>query len=191
MQLLISTLRERVGQMGSATGCLGEHFSRDHLTWMIDTAEAETNLPLDKRIRWLGFVAGARDISVWGPTPTSMSRMESFEDPVLLETQGHSEPILRAGLLEVVDGLIAMADAAGSRVGSQLKFLLGNARSGRCAAEISFRLGYVQAYMTGGGLIAVDAERESTRSIFHRVYAECGFEIPQTRERIIDKESRA
>jgi hypothetical protein len=186
METLITCLRSRVSAMGSGVGCLGEHGSRDHLNWMIDTVEAETHLPRDKRIRWLGYVAGARDFATWGKDSVSVSRMRDFDAPVLSALQGKSEPILFAGLDEVLEGLEVIAERANSPTVN----LIVAARRSATAAKASFCLGYAQAYMTGNHLIDVDGERNRTRSIFHRVYAECGFEIPKSRDRSTDQAAK-
>jgi hypothetical protein len=179
MKTLITCLRQRVSTMGSSAGCLGDHGSRSHLMWMLETVETDVDLPLDKRVRWLGYVAGAGDFAICGKDSASVTRMMGFNAPVLAMSQGKNETILLAGLNEVMEGLEAIAEHANS----QSRFLIVAARGSETAALASFRLGYAQAYMTGNNLIDVDSERERTRAIFHRMYADCGFEIPKSRER--------
>jgi hypothetical protein len=179
MENLIALLRPRVSAMGSAIGCLGEHGSRDYLHWMIDTVEAETAWPRDKRVRWLGYVAGACDFATWGKDSISVSRMRAFGVPVLSALQGKHEAILFAGLDEVLEELETIAEQAGSPTAKLAYF----ARRSPTAATASFSLGYTQAYMTGNRLIDVNGERDRTRAIFHRVYAQCGFDIPKSRDR--------
>lgn len=185
MESLIALLRPRVSAMGSAIGCLGEHGSRDYLHWMIDTVEAETSWPRDKRVRWLGYVSGARDFATWGKDSVSISRMTDIDTPILSALQGKNETILFAGLDEVLEGLEAIAQQAGSQTG----ILASYARRSPTAARASFSLGYTQAYMTGNRLIEVNGERDRTRAIFHRVYAQCGFDIPKSRDRSITSQT--
>lgn len=164
--------------MGSA-GCIGEHGSREYLSWMIDTVEDEIAWPRDKRVRWLGFTAGARDFATFGPGSVLVSRMTEIDTPILSALQGKNEAVLFAGLDEVLEGLEVLAE----QVNSPAIDLVHAARRSATAAKASFCLGYTQAYMTGSRLIGVNAERDRTRAIFHRVYAECGFEIPKSRDR--------
>ncbi|MBY3432827.1 hypothetical protein HFN89_01385 [Rhizobium laguerreae] len=179
MENLATLLRQRVSEMGTAVGCLGEHGSRDYLHWMIDTVAAEVQWPRDKRVRWLGYVAGARDFATWGKDSASVSRMRDFNMPILSALQGKHEAILFAGLEEVLEGLEDIAERAGSATANLAYF----ARRSSTAAKASFSLGYTQAYMTGNRLIDVNGERDRTRAIFHRVYAQCGFEVPKSRDR--------
>lgn len=178
MEALIASMRQRIAFMGNA-GCIGEHASRDYLSWMIDTAEAEKVWPNDKRIRWLGFVAGARDFATYGPEAISTSRMKELEFPVLYEAHPRCEAVLINGLFEVIDGLRDIAE----RASSPTLPLVEAARRSRTAAEASFCLGYAQAFMTGHGLVNVNSERDRTRPTFHRIYAECGFVIPPSKSK--------
>jgi hypothetical protein len=186
MENLVTFLRQRVSAMGSNIGCLGEHGSRDYLLWMLDAVESEPRWPRDKKVRWLGYVAGARDFATWGTDSVSVSRMREIDTPILTSLQGKHEAILFAGLDEVLEGLETVAEQAGSPTATLAYF----ARRSATAAKASFCLGYSQAYMTGNRLIDVNGERDRTRAIFHRVYAQCGFDIPKSRDRSTDSKTK-
>jgi hypothetical protein len=184
METLINSMRQRISVMGNA-GCIAEHGSREYLAWMIDNVAAEVAWPRDKRVRWLGYAAGARDFATFGPDSVSVSRMRDIDAPVLSALQGKNENILFGGLDEVLEGLEVVAEQANSPTVN----LVHAARRSATAAMASFCLGYTQAYLTGNRLIEVNGERDRTRPIFHRVYAECGFNIPKSRDRSSDQQS--
>ena len=174
METLVACLRRKVAEMPEVA-CLGEHGGRAHLTWMIDTAERERTLPLDKRLRWLGFVAGSRDFALFGSDGISGARMRDIDCPVLSATDPKNERVLFAGVDEVLEGLEEIAEDQG---GHAVTVLLEEARRSATAGKASFCLGYAQAWMTHLGLIEVNAERDRTRPIFHRVYVQCGYAVP-------------
>lgn len=178
METLVNCMRQRISVMGNA-GCIAKHGSREYLAWMIDNVEAEKAWPRDKRVRWLGYAAGARDFATFGPDSVSVSRMTDIDAPVLATLQGKNEKILFAGLDEVLEGLEVISEQANSPTVN----LIHAARRSATSAMASFCLGYTQAYMTGNRLIDVNGERDRTRPIFHRVYAQCGFDIPKSRDR--------
>jgi hypothetical protein len=179
METLLNCMRHRVSAMGPVAGCLGEHGNREYLNWMINTVEEEDIWPRDKRIRWLGYVGGARDFTTYGKASVSVSRMTDIGSPILATLQGKNEAILFAGLDEVLEGLELIAEEAKS----DTIHLLHTARRSATAARASFCLGYTQAYMAGHRLIDVNGERDRTRAIFHRVYGQCGFAVPKSRDR--------
>lgn len=53
-------------------------------------------------------------------------------------------------------------------------------RSLPCKWRLAFGVGVIQAQLEGFGLLDVTAERERTRPMFHRAYAECGWAPPST-----------
>lgn len=176
METLLSCLRQRVAGMGSL-GCIGAHGSPSYLEWMISTVEGNPLWPKDKRVRWLGFVAGGADFATFGRDGGSVARMTAIDCQALSCVNPQFERVLFSGLDEVLEGLEAVCEEKAADTGVQLAEA---ARRSPTAAKASFCLGYLQAYMTGWNILDVDAERDRTRPIFHRVYAACGYDIPET-----------
>lgn len=178
METLAASLRQRLASFPE-NGCFGDFGNRAHLEWMISNAEAEIRWPRDKRVRWMGFVAGSTDFAIHGPQ-ASVARMVGFDCAVLSKTDPQFERILFSGLDEVLEWLESVCEEKGSVVGAELA---SAARRSPTAAKASFCLGYFQAYMTAWNMLDVNAERDRTRPIFHRVYAQCGYDIPASRDR--------
>lgn len=179
MENLINRMRLSIAGLGDS-GCIGDHGRKSYLEWMIATVEKETGWPVDKRVRWLGFVAGASDIAKFGKKGVSRSRMLDHNVSVLgTRIPKYDEILLRASDT-VLDGLDSIVDEKG---GGDIQLLICAARRCDTAARTSFCLGYVQAYMTANDLIDVEGERARTRSIFHAAYAACGYDIPASRSK--------
>jgi hypothetical protein len=178
METLASALRKRLADMPE-DGCLGEYGNRAHLEWMITTAEGSGTWPRDKRVRWMGYVAGAVDCASGGGRP-SVSRMVDTECGALSRQDARHERILFAGIDEVLEWLEAACEEKGRTDGVEL---VSAARRSETAAKASYCLGYIQAFMAAWKILDIDAERDRTRTIFHRVYAQCGYAIPETTDR--------
>lgn len=179
MDTLVNSMRQRVADMGNAD-TIGETGAASYLEWMISNVEAEAGWPKDKRVRWLGFVAGAADFATFGRDGASVARMVAVDCKALSCINQNHERILFEGLDEVLDGLETVCEENGIAAGIDLA---SSARRSPSAAKASFCLGYLQAYMTGWGVLDVTAERDRTRPIFHRVYAACGYDIPASRSK--------
>jgi hypothetical protein len=132
---------------------------------MLDTVEAETTWPVDKRCRWLGFVAGGLDAAAG---PVTGAPWATCTSPLLQQPTPHDEP-LQAALLTVMTGLPDPDD---------LRPLRRAVAAAVPMAHAAFLLGYLQALLVDRGLLDVTAERERTRPVFHRAYAACGWTPP-------------
>lgn len=146
-----------------------------HLTWMVHTAHLEQGWPTDKRLRWLGYVAGALD----GPG-ASAQPLEALSDPCLSQPIGAGEAVIQATTLAVLEDLVRRCR------GAQDAALMGLAKACHDAPQSnagSLRLGYLQAAMAQKGLLDPTAERDRTRPLFHRAYQACGWVPPATLNR--------
>lgn len=178
MDQLIASARKAVLSMGEARG-REPTSAPEYLDWMITTVEKENGWPFDKRVRWLGFVVGSVDFVVYGPEGGATSCVDTMQTEVLFLGRKH-ETIIFPAIEEVLEGLESVCRTNGKTVGIDL---VRQARQSPVSSLASFRLGYLQAYMTGWQIMDVDAERDRTRPIFHRAYAACGYSIPESRSK--------
>lgn len=182
METLVSMIRMRLGrQEFRHASALAGHGERDHLEWMVNRVAEDGDFPLDKKLRWLGFAAGALDVADGGPESASPERLGLFACPVLFSPYPrHShEILLYSANDEAMEGLEPAVEGAGGR----LIDLMDACRGSMTARMVSFCLGYLQAYAAAHGVLSVDEERVRTRPIYHAAYRACGYVVPARAER--------
>ena len=149
-----------------------------HLRKMLGHVCENRLWPTDKRLRWLGFIIGTIDSRVYGLDASSHKRLAEIDVAVLQEPLRNPdhEKIIFSCCRDVIEYLHVNSMSSPKH----LVNMLSGASKSLNSNQLSFRLGYCQAYLTYMGLITVREERDRTRPIFHEAYRECGFLVPET-----------
>lgn len=132
----------------------------NHLLWMVDVVENK-KMFIDKKYRWIGFIF-------------------SYTGDLFLEDYKNTVPLAFAqGYLEIINRYIDIIDDENIALKNELFSLVKCLKYEIVSLEeLSFRVGRLQGKMIQKGIIDVETERNLTRPIFHKIYADLGWSEP-------------
>jgi len=174
------TILALLGDLANArdAGNEAQGTSPSHLAALLKEAAARTDLPEDKRLRWVGFARGVMAARGFGVhDDVRVTDGVHLDDPVSSATRTLMGD-LHLMLVEAGDAGEEAHATSPSRLAAVLEEAL-TARKGTLR-ELSLLLGFVQGVMTVRGMITVNGERDRTRPYFHAAYAAQGREKPPT-----------